>query len=175
MSGGPADRIFFDGDVVTVDSRDTVAEACSIRDGWIAAVGRRDDVMALRGQDTVLTDLRGGAVLPGFIDAHGHLALTAQKLASANLSPPPIGPVTRIADLQRELREQIERREQRPGEWVLGMGYDDTAIEERRHPDRDDLDAVSRDHPVVALHISAHLLSANSRALELAGIAASTP
>src|SRR6266540_3453827 len=115
MSGGPADRIFFDGDVVTMDARDNVAEACAVRDGKIVAVGRRDDVMALRGQDSVLTELRGSALVPGFIDAHGHLALTAQKLASANLSPPPIGPVTRIADLQRQLQEQMERREQRPG------------------------------------------------------------
>src|SRR5437867_2369382 len=55
------------------------------------------------------------------------------------------------------------------------MGYDDTDMEERRHPDRDDLDAVSRAHPAVALHISAHLLAANSRALELAGISGATP
>jgi len=175
MTGAPADRVFFGGDVVTVDARDTLAEACAIRDGRIVAVGRRDDVPALAGAETVLTDLHGRALLPGLIDAHGHLALTAQKMASANLSPPPIGPVTCIADLQRELREQIGRHELRPGEWVLGMGYDDTAMEERRHPDRNDLDAVSREHPVVALHISAHLLAANSRALELAAISGSTP
>ena len=101
-------------------------------------------------------------------------SLTGQKLASANLSPPPIGRVRCIGDLRREMREQIEQRELRPGEWVIGMGYDDTDMEER-HPDRDDLDAVSREHPVVALHVSAHLLAANSRALELAGISGASP
>lgn len=171
----PADRIFFGGDIVTLDARDTVAEAIAVSGGRIAAVGRRDDLMALAGPQTVLTDLGGRTLLPGFIDAHGHVALTAQKLASANLSPRPIGPVASIADLQRELREHIERRDIRPGEWVVGMGYDDTDMEERRHPDRNDLDAVSREHPVVALHISAHLLTANTQALELAGIAASSP
>jgi len=174
MSSAPADRIFFGGDVVTVDARDTIAAAVAVRDGRIAAVGRRDDVMALAGPQTVLTDLGGRALLPGFIDAHGHVALTAQKLASANLSPRPVGPVSCMADLQRELREHIERRVIGPGEWVIGMGYDDTGMEERRHPDRDDLDAVSREHPVVALHISAHLLAANTTALELAGISAAT-
>ena len=174
MSGEPADRIFFGGDVVTVDGGDRIVDAVAVEGGRIAAVGRRDDVMVLRGPGTAITDLAGRALLPGFIDAHGHLALTAQKLASANLSPPPIGRVTCIGDLQREMREQIERRELRPGEWVMGMGYDDTDMEERRHPDRDDLDAVSREHPVVALHVSAHLLAANTRALELAGISAST-
>jgi len=174
MSGVPADRIFFGGDVVTVDGDDRVVEAVAAAGGRIVAVGRRGDVMVLRGPETEMTDLGGRALLPGFIDAHGHLALTAQKLASANLSPPPIGRVTCIGDLQREMREQIERRELRPGEWVVGMGYDDTDMEERRHPDRDDLDAVSEEHAVVALHVSAHLLAANTRALELAGISAST-
>ncbi|TMG06734.1 MAG: amidohydrolase [Chloroflexi bacterium] len=175
MSGAPADRIFFGGDVVTVDRDDRVVDAVAVAGGRIAAVGRRDDVMALRGPGTAVTDLGGRALLPGFVDAHGHLALTAQKLASANLSPPPIGRVTCIGDLQREMREQIERRDLAPGEWVIGMGYDDTDVEERRHPDRDDLDAVSREHPVVALHVSAHLLAANSRALEVAGISGVTP
>ena len=175
MSGAPADRIFFGGDVVTVDDDDRVVDAVAVADRRIAAVGRRDDVMALRGPGTEVTDLGGRALLPGFIDAHGHLALTAQKLASANLSPPPIGRVTCIGDLQREMREQIERRDLRAGAWAIGMGYDDTDMEERRHQDRDDLDAVSREHPVVALHISAHLLAANSRALDLAGISGMTP
>ena len=175
MSGAPAGRIFFGGDVVTVDRDDRVVDAVAVTDGRIVAVGRGDDVMALRGPATALTDLGGRALLPGFIDAHGHLALTAQKLASANLSPPPIGRVTCIGDLQREMREQIERRDLPAGEWAIGMGYDDTDMEERRHPDRDGLDAVSREHPVVALHISAHLLAANTRALELAGISGTTP
>ena len=174
MRGEPADRIFFGGDVVTVDHNDRIVDAVAVADGRIAAVGRRDDVMVLRGPGTTMTDLGGRALLPGFIDAHGHLALTAQKLASANLSPPPIGRVTCIGDLQRELRENVERRGLEAGEWVMGMGYDDTDMGERRHPDRDDLDAVSREHPVVALHVSAHLLAVNTRALELAGISAAT-
>jgi len=171
---GPADRIFFGGDVVTVDARDSVAQAVAVRDGRIAAVGRRDDVMALAGPRTVLTDLAGRALLPGFIDAHGHLGMTGQKLACANLSPAPIGPVSRIADLQRELREQIERKGLRPGEWVVGMGYDDTAMEEGRHPAREDLDSVSREHPIVTVHVSGHLMGVNTMALEMAGISGAT-
>jgi len=61
MSGAPADRIFFGGDVVTVDRDDRVVDAVAVRDGRIVAVGRRDDVMALRGPGTELTDLGGGS------------------------------------------------------------------------------------------------------------------
>ena len=71
MSGAPADRIFFGGDVVTVDRDDRVVDAVAVAGGRIAAVGRRDDVMALRGPGTAVTDLGGRALLPGFIDAHG--------------------------------------------------------------------------------------------------------
>jgi len=174
MPTSPPCRIFFGGSVVTIDARDTIAEAVAVRDGRIAAVGKRDDILALAGPGTVLTDLAGRALLPGLIDAHGHLGMTGQKLASANLSPQPIGPVVSISDLQRELRHQIERRGIRPGGWVTGMGYDDTGMEEQRHPTRKDLDAVSRHHPVVAVHVSGHLMGVNTMALELAGITAST-
>ncbi len=174
MSTNPPSRIFFGGDIVTVDPRDAIVEAVAVRDGRIAAVGRRDDIIALAGAGTLLTDLAGRALLPGLIDAHGHLGMTGQKLASANLSPPPIGPVSSISGLQRELREQIDRKNIQPGEWVVGMGYDDTDIEDLRHPTREDLDAVSREHPVVAVHVSGHLMGVNTVALEFAGITGTT-
>jgi len=175
MTDGPADRILFNGDVVTVDRNDRVAEAVAIRGGRIATVGRREDAMTLRGPETVVDDLKGRTLMPGFIDAHGHVEGTAAKLASANLSPRPIGSVANMADLKRELRDQIERKGIRPGEWVVGIGYDDTGMEEGRHPDRDDLDDVSRDHPIFAVHVSHHLAAANSMALERAGVTAATP
>ena len=101
MTTNPPSRIFFGGDIVTVDSNDTIAEAVAIGAGRITATGKRDDILALAGPATVLTDLAGRALLPGLIDAHSHVGMTGQKLASANLSPQPIGPVSSIPDLQR--------------------------------------------------------------------------
>jgi hypothetical protein len=175
MTTPPADRIFFGGDIVTIDARATLAEAVAITAGRISAVGKRDDTIALAGPDTVLTDLAGRALLPGLIDAHGHLGMTGQKLASADLSPQPIGPVSSISDLQRELRSQIDRKNIQPADWVVGMGYDDTGMEERRHPNRADLDGVSKDHPIVTVHVSGHLMGVNTMALEMAGVSAATP
>ena len=174
MANPPADRIFFGGDVVTMDQHDTTAEAVVVAGGRVAAVGKRDDVMVLAGPQTVLTDLAGRTLLPGLIDAHGHLGGTADKLASANLSPHPVGAVASMSDLQRQFREHMQMNDIRPGEWVVGIGYDNTSMEEGRHPTRDDLDAVSTEHPVVAVHISGHLLGVNTLALELAGISAET-
>ena len=81
----------------------------------------------------------------------------------ADLNSPPIGSVRRIADLVERLK--MEASETDAGDWVIGMGYDDSLIEERRHPTRIDLDAVSDSHPVVVIHVSGHLAVANSAAL----------
>jgi predicted amidohydrolase YtcJ len=85
-----------------------------------------------------------------------------------------VGPAESIDDVVRLLREHIESREIAPGEWVVGYGYDDSLLSEKRHPDRDDLGRVSREHPVLILHVSLHLASANSMALQESGIDATT-
>ncbi|MGD9050077.1 MAG: amidohydrolase family protein, partial [Anaerolineae bacterium] len=175
MAPGKADRILFNGTIVTVDSANTVAEAVAVKDGKIAAVGPEDEVMQWRGAATELTDLEGKTALPGFVEPHSHLSFVGVKLNVANLSPPPVGPVGSLADLKQALREYMGSKDLKPGDCILGMGYDDTAMAEQRHPTREDLDEVSRENPVFCLHISAHLAAVNSKALEMAGIDESTP
>lgn len=79
-----------------------------------------------------------------------------------------------MADVQRKLSQRIKERKLEPAKWVIGWGYDDTGLTEMRHPNRDDLDAVSKEHPIVFMHISSDLMTANSKALEVAGIDAAT-
>src|SRR5213593_2807359 len=88
-----ADRIFYNGDILTMDAAGRVVEAIAIKDGRIVAVGLRDEVLATRGPRTVITNLQVRALMPGFIDPHSHVESVGQKLASANLSPAPIGPI----------------------------------------------------------------------------------
>ncbi len=90
----------------------------------------------------------------------------------ASLDPPPIGTVTSVAELQQRLR--VKLREEGATRVLVGAGYDDTLLAERRHPTRVELDAVSRDIPVIVLHVSGHMAVANSKAMELAGINADT-
>jgi len=175
MRPGEADRILFNGTIVTVDSADTVAEAVAVKDGKIVAVGAQDEVMQWRGTGTELTDLKGKTALPGFVEPHSHLSFVGVKLNVANLSPPPIGPVGSLADLKQVLLEYKESKGLKPGDWIIGMGYDDTAMTEQRHPNREDLDEVSHENPILCLHISAHLAAMNSKALEMAGIDENTP
>jgi predicted amidohydrolase YtcJ len=170
MSYQEADLILYGGDIITVDNANNVVEALAIKDGKIAVAGTKDDVMQWRGELTELIDLNGKAVLPGFVEPHSHLSFMGVKLNVANLSPPPMGPVRSLADLKRVLLEYKESSNLLPGEWIIGMGYDDTAMVEKRHPTRDDLDEISSENPIFLLHISAHLAAVNSSALKLAGI-----
>jgi len=149
--------------------------AVVVRDGQIVWVGQPEQLNDWQsGRSMQVIDYGDQAILPGFIDAHGHVSFSAVATTVANVSSPPVGPVKTMADLQATLRAYIEARGIPPGEWVVGMGYDDSLIEENRHPNRDDLDAVSTDHPILLVHVSGHLVTANSRGLARGGINAET-
>jgi predicted amidohydrolase YtcJ len=170
-----ADAIYTNGVIRTMEAPGDVAQAVAIRQGRIVAVGTTQAVLAHRGSGTRVVDLRGKTMLPGFIDAHGHLSMLASLIDFANLAPPPVAGVRDIASLQSTLRQYIVERTIPAGEWVQGFGYDDAALAERRHPTRQELDAVSSDRPIMLLHASGHIVAANTRALELAGLLRDAP
>ncbi len=166
----PADTIYHGGDVVTIDDRNPFAEAVAIKDGRIVAVGSKVDVLKLKGANTKLVDLGGKALLPGFVDAHGHCFQTGLQAASANLLPAPDHRVNDIDSLQSELKAWAQNPNVKKYGMILGFGYDDAQLAPQRHPTRQDLDEVSGDLPVLIIHQSGHLGVMNSKALELAGI-----
>lgn len=168
--------IYYGGDILTMAGDEPqYAEAVVQREGKIVFVGSKDEaIQRFKGKADEI-DLAGKTMLPGFIDAHSHVVQQALKFAVVNLDPYPIGDVRTISDIQRKLRQRIDETEPEPGTWVFGWGYDDTGVAEQRHPTRDDLDAVSTDHPILLMHISSHLMTANSKALEAAGITAESP
>ena len=166
---GPPDVIYRGGRMLTMDDDCPEAEAVAVTDGRISAVGASDEILASAGKTTRIDDLDGLTLLPGFIDGHGHMASTGLYLGFADLQPPPAGPVGSIADLQRALSDHRDAGGGFDG-WVLGAGYDESLLQEQRHPDRHDLDAVSADQPIFIWHVSGHLAVANSKALELAGV-----
>jgi predicted amidohydrolase YtcJ len=175
QDGAKADAIYHGGPILTMVKDGDRAEALAVQNGRILAVGSLAEVMATKGTDTKTIDLGGKTLMPGFFDPHSHVVMQSAKFATANLDPKPIGEAGSIADIQRILREWMERTKVPPGKWVIGWGYDDTGIAEQRHPNRDDLDAVSTEHPILLVHISGHLMTGNSRMLAEVGITADTP
>ncbi|MDJ0846795.1 MAG: amidohydrolase [Myxococcota bacterium] len=169
-----ADRtVYRGGPIVTVDGQDRVVEALGVEGDRIAAVGSEAEVEAWAEGRARVVDLAGRALLPGFIDAHGHFPGAGLYAINADLNSPPIGDVIDIGDVVTRLREKVA--ETSAGDWVVGWGYDDTLLAEKRHPTRDDLDRASTEHPIAILHISGHLGVLNSKGLEVAGYHADTP
>jgi predicted amidohydrolase YtcJ len=166
-----ADRIWSGGPILTMNDAALRAEAVAVKDGRILAVGPGVEVLKTRSPQTEMIDLKGRALLPGFIDGHGHVMLGGLQALSANMLAPPDGAVTDIASLQQALRDWAAANQAavKAINLIVGFGYDNAQLKELRHPTRDDLDAVSSDVPVIVIHQSGHLAALNSRALELAG------
>ena len=168
-----ADSIYLNGFVITMDADERVTEAIAVKNGRILAVGSDAALTKLAGNGTKTFDLQGKTMVPGFVDGHSHLSGVAIQAVTANLLPPPDGPAHNIASLQETLRTFIANSDSANNSaMVIGFNYDDSQLEEGRHPNRHDLDAVSTDIPIMITHQSGHLGVYNTRALELFGITA---
>jgi hypothetical protein len=106
--------------------------------------------------------------------AHGHIAGTGAQAATANLLTVSDGDAKDIAALQAKLPEWSTSATAATLGWI-SFGYDDAQVKEQRYPTRDDLEAVSKDVPILVVHKSSHLGAANRKAVELAGVTATTP
>lgn len=161
--------LYVNGNIFTMDRDTPRVEALLVRDGRIAALGPRD-LVEVRAEGYVRrVDLEGRTVVPGFNDCHCHILSFGLNLEQVDVGA---DTVRTIADIKHALGQRAQRSAE--GEWVLGRGYDQNGLEERRHPTRRDLDEVSTRHPIVVWHTSGHALTCNSRALELAGLTAAT-
>ena len=170
MSGLSADLVITGGRVVTVNPRDEVAEAVAVWGGRIAAVGAARDLAGLIGPRTEVLRLRGETVLPGFIDPHNHFMLYGLWLDGVNCK----SPLNRtVDDILGRVREKAASTPS--GSWIVGFGVEDSGLEERRFPTRDELDRAAPGHPVYLKHRSGHAAVANSLALDAAGITDQTP
>ena len=118
----PADLLFLGDHIVTMDDALAGANAVAVRGDTIVAVGDADELLALQGPQTRTIELGEQALVPGFIDAHGHVAFVARLIDFVNLSSPPVGPVTNMDDIVHLLRERIAERQVPAGEWVFGYG-----------------------------------------------------
>ncbi len=163
------ETIYLNGKIFTADRARPWAECLRVQGSRIRAVGTPEEVGAT-ASDIPVVDLGGRVVVPGFIDAHNHYLATAEALASVDLRYP------KVSSIERMTAEFAERAAQTgAGRWIRGFGMDYAKFTDGRLPTRWDLDKATRDHPVVAYHVSGHYALVNSAALSLRGISEDTP
>jgi len=165
--GAPIQQLFFNGTVLTMNKNQPRVEAVLVEGGYIVALGTKQELLAKTHAETVLHDLNGKTLMPGLVDAHSHFPGTGLTQVSADLNSPPIGNKQGMAQVFSAL--DAVAHSTAPGEWVLGIGFDETLIGEKRYPTRAELDAISQDHPIFVQHISAHSGVVNSAAMKLMG------
>jgi predicted amidohydrolase YtcJ len=149
--------------IVTMADGDA-ADALVVTGERVVATGKLFE-LRMRYLAADVVDLGDGVIVPGFNDAHAHLAVAAEDMLHLDLS---IDAVSSLAEITAKLREQLARTP--PGGWLRGSRYDDAKMAEGRVLTRWDLDEISRDHPILVLHVAGHWGVVNSKALELGGI-----
>ncbi len=172
VSKAPKKRAFVNGTVLTMDANNSIQEAILIDNGRVIKVGSNNEIYALIDRKTDVTDLNGKTLMPGIIDAHGHFPGSGLSALAADLNSPPIGKIANVSELLEALK--VQALKQGDNDWIVGYGYDDSTLEENRHPTREELDTVSKTQPIFIMHISGHMGVANSKALALAAIDSQT-
>ena len=172
-----ADLLIHGGPILTMEgAQPAYVEAVVVDEGKIVFAGSESEARRLATNAVRTKDLAGKTLLPGFVDAHGHIMLGGMQALSANLLPPPDGEGSDIPSMQRLLKEWADANREVVGKInvIIGFGYDNAQLKELRHPTRQDLDEVSKDIPVMVIHQSTHLASFNSAALAALGLDADT-
>lgn len=166
-----ADRqLFINGKIYTSDEAHPFADTMAAENGRILWIGSRTELPDEFLSCSSVTDFGGRRVIPGFIDAHMHPVMLADMRKQITVMPPEIHSIEELVTAIQD-----RRRQQKPGEWISGWGYDEHGLREGRSPNRYDLDRGCSDSPVYMLRTCAHICCVNSMALKLAGIDRDTP
>lgn len=167
-----ADAIYYGGDIITMEGDSAIyVEAVAIRNGKFIYTGSIADADKMKGDNTLMYNLEGKTLVPGFIDGHIHFHGLGAQAVTANLLAEPDGTCNDIPSLIQILKDwYLKNGTDKTAGWIIGMGFDDVILKENRFPTREDLDKVSKDIPVMAIHISAHFCVVNTVGLQKLGI-----
>jgi predicted amidohydrolase YtcJ len=172
----PPDTILIHGNILTGahlrpnDPSPTPSKvtAIAITDGTIQAVGSDANILKLKGPKTKILDLHGAFAMPGFNDAHTHMADAGRQKLSINLDG-----VKSLAEMQQRIRTYAATA--KPGTWLVGGGWDHTLWPGAKLPTREDIDPITIGHPCILSRVDGHMALANSAALAAANITTDTP
>ena len=162
--------IYLGGDIITMEG-DTpeYVEAVVREKDKIVFVGNKADALK-QYANAEQYDLKGKTMLPGFIDPHGHFMSAMLMVTQVNCASPPMGDVTDIASMIAKLQDFKKQKNLKDGEWIVGWGYDQDLLKEKRHITKLDLDKAFPNNKVLIIHISMHGGVLNSKALEWANL-----
>ena len=162
-------KLYYNGTIITLE-KNKYAEGVWVSNGIIEEVyERKEDIP----KDSTIQkiDLHGKTLMPAFIDAHSHISAFSTAMGTQDLTT-----CNNIYQIQEKLKEFIkENGNLQKDSWIIGFGYDNNYLEENRHPNKEDLDKVTKDIPILIAHKSGHLGIANTKALEVMKITKETP
>jgi len=159
-----ADKIFFNGKILTQDKIKPVASAFAVAYGKIVAIGSDEEILGLRTPQSQISDLKLQTILPGFTDAHIHI----WKVGNLMTYLLDLRGVKSIEEMQQMLLDYARKNPQH--EWIQARGFNEALFPDKRMPTKRDLDKVIADRPVCVMRTCAHQIIVNSKALELTGI-----
>lgn len=169
MAVSGAETIYRGGSIITMDDQRREVQAVAVAGGRILAAGDEAEVMKTKKDDTQVVDLGGRTLMPSFIDAHGHFMNSPQIVKWANVSGPPVGPITRVAEFIPVLQEHVKKQGLKQGDWIIGYGYDRSNLAEGRELLASELDPHFPDNPIMLIHSSNHGAVLNSAAFKAVG------
>jgi len=166
-----ADLLLRNGHIVTMDSPQKFVTAMAVRNGKILALGNDEELASCASARTKVVDLQKRTVLPGLIDVHTHAMEWAKGILRGQIEAgyPKVHAISEIAQAVGRRAAKLK-----PGEWIVGSGWDDSKLAEHRYITREDIDPVALNHPVYLVHVSGHLAAVSSAALKMAGITKQT-
>ncbi|MDP2035739.1 MAG: amidohydrolase [Ignavibacteria bacterium] len=168
-----ADLVLRNGNIATVDTQNSIAQAVAVREGKIIFIGSEKDVENYIGSSTKVIDLNGKFVMPGFNDSHAHFLGLGESLVNLDL---------RSAKNWNEVVTIVAKavKQHKPGEWIIGRGWHQEKFSPAPNPSvngypiHNELSKISPENPVMLSHASGHAVFANAKAMQLAGVTSST-
>ena len=170
------DQVFYNGTIITMahkceeEEKNNKLEAVLVRDNYIFKTGRLNEIEKIATNDVEYIDLQGRCLMPAFIDSHSHFVMNGKMSIFADLMN-----CSSFEEIKTTMIEYIEEKQIAKGDVVIGFGYDHNFLSEQRHPDKLLLDSISKENPIILLHISVHQACVNSCLLDLVGINENTP
>jgi len=162
-----ADLVLLNANILTMNPANPHAEAIAIKKDRILKIGKNSDIHPLIDKNTTILNIHGKTVLPGFIDTHIHIADFGRILNWLDLKN-----ATSIPIIQEAIKQKTQTTPK--NKWILGSGWNQNNLIEKRPPTRQDLDSVSPENPVILYHQLGRTCTTNTTALKLTGVTKDT-